>query len=71
MDSLLNETKSLCVCSPQNNQFLQIVLLFEVLDVFPDGLEVLQFVVTLENMIGSGFLVSSDEVLIVNCGPWN
>lgn len=61
-------TKSFSVCSPEDDDFIEIIGLFELTDVLSDLLKVSEFVITLQDIVCSFYLVESDKILVVDCG---
>lgn len=68
VDSSLNFTESFSVGSPENDDLVDSVGNLEISDVLSDLVEVGKFVVTREDVVGSGFLVGGDEITIVDGG---
>jgi hypothetical protein len=68
VDSGNDVAVTLSVGSPENNNAVKVVLLFEVADVGSDMLEVRLLVGTWNKIVSAGLLVGSDEVGIVNGG---
>lgn len=66
MNSLDNFAESLSIGSPQHNDLVAAILLLEVPNIFPDYFQIFSFATCFQNIVGSLFLVSSNEVFIVD-----
>lgn len=70
MYSICNVAESLCVSSPKYNHFIDIIVFFKIFDVFSDLFHMLKFIVTWEDIVGSVFLVNSNEIWIIYSFHW-
>jgi hypothetical protein len=54
------------ICSPENDDFIKFIVSLEISDILSDDIQVLKFIVARQNVICSVFLVSGNEVWVVD-----
>ncbi len=70
MKTFINNCKSFCIGSPQHNYIVQIIIFFEISNVFLDDLQMLFFIRSFKNVICSLCLIGCDEIWIINWFHW-
>ena len=59
------DTESFSVSSPENDNFVEVVLCLEISDILSDLVKMFKFILSRKSIINSVFLISSNEIRII------